>query len=502
MDAEGLEASLKTLDLQGRFKNKHIHVPPKVISNNGDVIIQLDGFQGAETHRWQVNSEDLIRNSPYFRALLDPNKFIEGRTFMEQKAVYTSQVSFENDTPLDEGQDSSGFLPSVHLPTKESALPRLGMEAVELFLKILCSTSLDCEAKEVFHREVKYKPVSLVAKVVEIADIFNSPQAVRTCLHDSAYAYGKNKNPFYRFSAPLLKMSEDRLRQALCIAIFLQDEGIVQVLSHTLVIAGSKVWVNGVAERRESPRWTYFPAGIEEELYYRRQCVLNTITDLQAYFLRIYGALEDEGPSTTPTHQVNKSRPFQCRWGFDNSSACDSFHLGQMMRFFALRTKTIFLGSTLIDPDFSLEDEEEEEEEEEEKEQGFDAPLQPPPTDILALIASLKQCPDYQIDLNHSGCGIRRRLLPALECIERFVGDQRGLLGITLRHGHPTPPASVGTVSPLRTFSWRSPSLQRAQTVNLRFAKIISVGPASLRSGSQEEDARLLFTSKKRNWEA
>lgn len=193
-----------------------------------------------------------------------------------------------------------------------------------------------------------------------------------------------------------------------------------------------------------------------------------------------------------------RTRPFQCRWGFSNSRACDAFHLGEMTRFFAMRTKTIFLGSTLIDPGFSVDP-------------GDDSNLnnidpvaeRGPPADITAIIASLRQCPDYQIDSNHTGCGIRRRLLPALDCIERFVGDWRGLLGPVLRFWKsPSPPSASSS-------SWMNRSLRRAETIDIRYSKIISVNctpsdslfPGPLPPGSPEEDARLFFTAKKRNWE-
>lgn len=175
-----------------------------------------------------------------------------------------------------------------------------------------------------------------------------------------------------------------------------------------------------------------------------------------------------------------------------NSNACDAFHLGQMVRFFALRTKTIFLGSALLDPDFAVDSDEE------------DMPQSTaaggPPADITAIIASLKQFPDYQIDSSHTGCGVRRRIIPALDCIERFVGDGRGLLGISLRFGN------NGNKVPLSASSWTNRALKRAQRIDIRFSRIsdIQFSPPSSasRSASQEEDARLFFTAKKRYWES
>jgi hypothetical protein len=46
--------------------------------------------------------------------------------------------------------------------------------------------------------------------------------------------------------------------------------------------------------------------------------------------------------------------------------------------------------------------------------------------DIEHLIGLLRQCPSYQLDKNHSHCGLRSKILPALEyirdCIDTGIG--------------------------------------------------------------------------------
>lgn len=235
---------------------------------------------------------------------------------------------------------------------------------------------------------------------------------------------------------------------------------------------------------------------------------MNTITDLQAYFLRAYGGLEEStGPkpastghpgSVPATSTTNRPREFQCRCGFGNSNACDAFHLGQMVRFFSIRAKTVFLGSSLLDPDFTVDsDDDHNHHPDVDSVNGVNEP----PTDITAIIASLKQFPDYQIDSNHTGCGIRRRIIPALDCIERFVGDGRGLLGVTVTAGAGADAAS-----------WRNRALRRAKRVDVHFSRINAVhftspgaytSPgAGWKSVSLEEDARLFLTAQKRYWES
>ena len=59
---------------------------------------------------------------------------------------------------------------------------------------------------------------------------------------------------------------------------------------------------------------------ILEELLCRREYLLETIGSVQNYFVNLY------------TFQPN-----QCRLGYDTSPACNSFQLGEMIRFFARR---------------------------------------------------------------------------------------------------------------------------------------------------------------------
>ncbi|KAI9042186.1 uncharacterized protein KD926_006105 [Aspergillus affinis] len=499
--------------------SKQSQVAATAILNSGDVIIEYippdhtsPESSRQSSYKWRVSSEVLAQNSPYFRALLDPNKFSEGRQLMKQKNTRVRQTTTDSESDkskqppeLDE-EPTWEDLPTVRLPSDHFS-PKLGVDAIELFLRILSFGAFDDEAKRNFDAEIKSQRTSLVSRVIILADSFNSPHVVKETLKRSGYVYGR-KTAFSKFDDQMLKLTEDRIRQSIFIANFLDDSAVFQVLTHTLIIVGSRSWANGV-EKRASPQtfpWWYLSDGLEdfdelttptEELYYRRQCILNTITDLQAYFLRAYGALE-ETDDPKPTNAIsflggNQSRHYQCRCGYGNSSACDMFHLGQMTRFFALRTKTVFLGSSLIDPDFGTDSD------------GDSDALAPPPsstserpTDISAIISSLKQCPDYQIDSNHTGCGIRRRFIPPLDCIEGLVGDRRGLLGVELNRWD-------ATQWPLASVSWANRSLRRALVIEIHFARISAIplmSPGLVLGDSREESARLFFTAKKRRWEA
>lgn len=261
-----------------------------VISIDGDVIIEYadpDGLSPVSSvsgHRWLVASEDLTRNSPYFRALLDPNKFSEGRQFMQQKTDWnqksaaagqseaTNENAAANRPPslfsriVDDGASIHG-LPKLSLPM-DQFIRRLGVDAIELFLRLLSSQSLDDddEKKQGFEAELKILPPSLIARLVEIADAFNSPQVAREALRRCGYVYGKGRVSVSKFNQSLLKMSEVRIRQIIYIAHFLRDSSAFQISTHALLVAGSKYWVNGVEAPSTADstfRWLYFTDGLE-----------------------------------------------------------------------------------------------------------------------------------------------------------------------------------------------------------------------------------------------
>lgn len=118
---------------------------------------------------------------------------------------------------------------------------------------------------------------------------------------------------------------------------------------------------------------------IIEELSHRRGCILETLGSIQSHFLHLY------------SH--SSPRP-QCRLGYDSSWQCDSFQLGEMIRFFTrkgmLSMQNTF-GTFQAAPQYigNMDD----------------------------LLSSLRQCPTYQIDQNHFHCGPRSRLEPALASI-------------------------------------------------------------------------------------
>jgi hypothetical protein len=114
--------------------------------------------------------------------------------------------------------------------------------------------------------------------------------------------------------------------------------------------------------------------------------VLDTISSIQSHFLKLYC-----------------SGTLQCKLGYDSSLACDSFQLGQMVKFFS-RVETLRLQSAIWD----------------------ESGAQQYSRGIERLIESLRKCPEYQVDHNHSHCGLRTRILPILDWVQFWLDRDGG----------------------------------------------------------------------------
>ena len=109
----------------------------------------------------------------------------------------------------------------------------------------------------------------------------------------------------------------------------------------------------------------------------RRNYALRTISSVQKHFVSLYC-----------------SKNIQCKKGYADSMNCDSYHLGEMVKFFTgkgtLGVQCMFTQSPTIDSVNSLTD----------------------------IIKSLKECPSYQMNTNHTRCGVRQRMMPILVTLE------------------------------------------------------------------------------------
>jgi len=217
-----------------------------------------------------------------------------------------------------------------------------------------------------------------------MADRFDCTQTV------GRYVRSLKKYPWPQTYGNATAATEETLRQKILLTWLLDDQIRFASATKELILRGSLRWVEEDPSFKEhQATWWDLQDGLEMELNYRRTCILSCLSSLQTHFLARY-----------------TSRERQCKYFYDSSAACDSFQLGEIIKFFTSKG-ILFLTSLL-----SIHSE------------------NAPDTysgDIDNLMTLLRQCPSYQIDKNHTHCGLRTRLIPALDYIQAMLTSNIGL---------------------------------------------------------------------------
>jgi len=230
-------------------------------------------------------------------------------------------------------------------------------------------------------------PIPNLANLAIVADRFDALASFSKYVRRRRYLQSIDGKARNKSGANL---PEERVRQRLLIGIMLDHAPWVTTYSKRLIVSGSTRWKPDATDDHRAALWWDIPQGIEDELICRRECVLETINSLQSHFLKLYTSGER-----------------QCKLGYDNSVQCDSFQLGEMVRFF-IRLGTLRLQGTIYDSEIP---------------QAYAG-------DIDRLIDTLRQCPSYQIDRNHAHCGLRSRLIPLLDLIQNHLSLDAGSLDV------------------------------------------------------------------------
>ncbi|CAK7241986.1 MAG: hypothetical protein STHCBS139747_003459 [Sporothrix thermara] len=156
---------------------------------------------------------------------------------------------------------------------------------------------------------------------------------------------------------------------------------------------GGGAEIGATFQVRHLPAWWDLPDGIESELQFRRACIVNCIASVPRHFVALYTSR-------------NKR---QCKMGYESSAACDSFQLGEIIKFL-FHKDLMFLNdfsSTVLARG---------------RRQRRISPADYAAVDINHILTTLKQCPAYQLDKHHVNCGLRTRILPILEYIQAMLG--------------------------------------------------------------------------------
>ena len=340
-----------------------------VIAPSGDLILDVSQEEGSQVYLYRVDSNTLQQNSRYFENLLS-ERFSEG----QKLAAALSDLKLAGHASLEDAPTNS--LPHISIVnagriaiSKASSIRNL----VADFLRAIHGLDL----------AVPSPPVANIANLAVVADRFDAVECVARYVQRKKYlqlAEAKSKGR----ASPAL--TEERVRQKLLIGLLLDHPPWVTRYSKYLIIRDSVQWRPDAEEDHTKALWWDIPSGLEDEMIQRRECVLETINSLQAYFLKLY-----------------TSGDRQCKLGYDTSLQCDSFQLGEMIRFFT-KIDTLRMQGKIYDntePTYY---------------QG----------DIERLLATLRQTPSYQINGNHAHCGLRVRIMPLLDMLQDYLSLSSG----------------------------------------------------------------------------
>lgn len=326
---------------------------------HGDIVLNIKHTEDQTTlpHSFRVSSSVLKEHSKYFASLLQPGRFSEAGNVESTHKVLHEKYGNIAEAPVHE-------LPTLNIED-------LGRISVKSVGPLLTDFFLILHGLEV----QPTPPVANLANLAIVADRFDALEVVRSHLRRKKTIRTLDAKTLARTDVAL---GEERVRQRLLVGLLLDYSPWVEKYSLRMI---SKGWV-GSEVSTSAGLWWDLPSRLEEELAYRRDCILEAVQALQAHFLALY-----------------TSRDRQCKLGYDSSAQCDSFQLGEMMRFFG-RIGTLQLRGTIID---------------------VVEPSEPYAGDLTNLLDTLRQVPEYQIDKFHTHCGIRTRLVPLLDLLQKCI---------------------------------------------------------------------------------
>lgn len=393
---------------------------------------------------YRVDHRMLMSKSEFMRKLFSDTRFAEG----QKVSAFLARVS---SSKLDVSKMAAAELVWIDMTEDDASIAFDGRELVfESLLRMLhglaapappsdesflyatilaiMADRLSCApaiAKAFQGTKIKW-PIPVVYNNLKVSEVHARKQIlVSWCVCSPVLAHRWTWPLLPRICHPRRRTDVSCSDNANCWLRLLQRSRQFMSGTYYLIRFGSRQWRDGVfdEDEPEPALWWNLPDGLEgellltddatvtganydgiEELEFRRKNVLRALASVPRQFVRLYS-----------------SRERQCRLGYDSSPSCDSFQLGEIVKFLS-NSALLFLV------DF-----------------GPDALSDVPETwnyDIVSIVDKLKQCPSYQVDKNHTKCGMRTRIMPILSVLEMMVSEDA--LAILLvswqrRHGASNP---------------------------------------------------------------
>lgn len=346
-----------------------------VISAEGNLILDVAQEEGGQQFSYRVDSKILQQNSRYFENLLS-DRFNEGQQLAKAlEALKLSGHDTIRDAPVD-------VLPHI-------SILNIGRVAVAKVSSIRNLLADFFRALHGLDLAVSSPPVANLANLAVVADRFDAFVYLSKYIQKKKYLQLIDTKSRSKLGST---QTEEKVRQKLYIGLIFDHATWIARYSKHLILRDSVQWRPDIEEDDTKAPWWDIPNGVENELIKRREYILETINSLQAHFLRLY-----------------TSGDRQCKLGYDTSVQCDSFQLGEMVRFFH-KIDTARLQGKIYDntePTYYL-------------------------GDIERLLLALRQCSNYQVDSNHAHCGLRSRILPLIDFVQNQMNLDTGSLDIGL----------------------------------------------------------------------
>ena len=357
-----------------------------IVAPTGNVILEFHLDEHPEVILCRAEIEPLAKNSGYFQRLLTNTNFAEAADVSKKLNELSSRYASAQDVPTEE-------LPHVKIFD-------VGSVAVnKAYKSLITDTMLILHGNDI---RAKKMPTQNLTNLCIAADRFDGL--------DVFAKWGGKKGVLARLDqANTDGATEEVLRQKLLMGVMLGNFACVSMCSRELILRGSKNVYDPNNAVTTNAIWWAQPRGVEgttthipgespmirgwltltEEIHFRRQCILETIWSLISYTLDLYNSGDQ-----------------QCRLGYNSSPQCDSFQLGEFVRFLNRNGFMKFVSGVSSPPAESND--------------GASWGSK----HIGTLIDRLRQCPAYQLDQHHTHCGPKKLIGKGISMIETMLTDQ------------------------------------------------------------------------------
>lgn len=248
--------------------------PPVItIHKDGDLVIICEtaphnSLPEKTRHMFRLSSLEIMRASQYFKALLDPTKFQEGRSLLQSHEQMETQYG-SRELALKNMKVGELLHIKIELPPLSTKINL--RETLALYFELLCF-HLPFTPDPNGLKEFTVNTISTLASVLVLSDRFLSNDTIR-CAFGLVSRGQEGPFSYSRIIARLQRCEggdEECIRQGIFSAHFLNELLAFSRLTQSLILHGSVNWMAekpGGTSGLDKPLWWHLPGGIEGKAY-------------------------------------------------------------------------------------------------------------------------------------------------------------------------------------------------------------------------------------------